>query len=118
MKCNELESIEDEFCFEIVYACESGSRAWGFESLDSDFDVRFIYVHRTEWYLSVEHNRDVIERPISDDLDVCGWDLRKALGLIKKSNPPLLEWLNSPIIYIDKLIASQHIKKLAYSGPN
>lgn len=96
-----LDDIEREESVKIVHACESGSRAWGFPSANSDFDVRFIYVHPVEWYLSVdvEHRRDVIERPISDMLDISGWDLRKALMLFRKSNPPLLEWLSSPIIY-------------------
>src|SRR5829696_2081863 len=96
-----LDQIEDEENVSIVYACESGSRAWGFESTDSDWDVRFIYVHQRDWYLciDVEEKRDVIERPINDELDISGWDLRKALKLLRKSNPPLLEWLSSPIIY-------------------
>jgi predicted nucleotidyltransferase len=96
-----LEQIEHEENVSIVYACESGSRAWGFESTDSDWDVRFIYVRPLDWYLSidVEEKRDVIERPINDELDISGWDLRKALQLLRKSNPPLLEWLSSPIIY-------------------
>jgi predicted nucleotidyltransferase len=93
--------IEDEEGVRIFFACESGSRAWGFPSSDSDYDVRFLYLHPTEWYLSVnlEHKRDVIERPISGDLDINGWDLRKALILLRKGNPPLMEWLGSPIIY-------------------
>ena len=83
----------------VLFACESGSRAWGFASRDSDYDVRFLYVHRRDWYLSVEDRRDVIERPLTDDLDVSGWELRKALRLLRKSNPPLLEWLKSPVVY-------------------
>jgi predicted nucleotidyltransferase len=83
----------------VLYACESGSRAWGFASRDSDYDVRFLYVHARDWYLSVEDRRDVIEQPIADDLDVSGWELRKALRLLRKSNPPLLEWLKSPVVY-------------------
>jgi len=96
-----LDQIEREEDVEIFYACESGSRAWGFPSVDSDYDVRFMYVHPRNWYLSidVEEKRDVIERPINDELDISGWDLRKALKLLRKSNPPLLEWLSSPIIY-------------------
>jgi predicted nucleotidyltransferase len=96
-----LEQIEKEEAVTILYACESGSRAWGFPSADSDYDVRFIYKHPRDWYLSidVEEKRDVIERPINDELDISGWDLRKALKLLRKSNPPLLEWLSSPIIY-------------------
>ncbi len=97
-----LVEIEREENVHIFYACESGSRAWGFPSANSDYDVRFIYVRQRDWYLSidVESKRDVIERPINDELDVSGWDLRKALGLLRKSNPPLLEWLSSPIIYM------------------
>lgn len=101
---NRLDLVEREENVSIVYACESGSRAWGFESTDSDWDVRFIYVRPRDWYLSidVEEKRDVIERPINDELDLSGWDLRKALQLLRKSNPPLLEWLSSPIIYVEK----------------
>ncbi|HSW02294.1 MAG TPA: nucleotidyltransferase domain-containing protein [Sedimentisphaerales bacterium] len=95
----ELDRIEREKGICIVYACESGSRAWGFESSDSDYDVRFLYLHPTEWYLRVVPGSDVIERPIDGLLDVSGWDLRKALQLLRKSNPPLLEWLQSPIVY-------------------
>ena len=94
-----LNLLEKEERITILWACESGSRAWGFESQDSDFDVRFIYLRRTKDYLKASDMRDVIEKPISNDLDISGWDLPKALGLFRKSNPPLLEWLQSPIIY-------------------
>jgi predicted nucleotidyltransferase len=94
-----LSSIEAERRVRVLYACESGSRAWGFASRDSDYDVRFLYVHERDWYLSVEDRRDVIEVPIDDELDVSGWDLRKALRLLRKSNPALHEWLSSPLVY-------------------
>ena len=96
-----LQEIETNDQVKIVYACESGSRAWGFPSEDSDYDVRFLYVRPRDWYLSIDLEKlpDVIELPITDDLDVSGWDIRKALQLLRKSNPPLLEWLTSPIIY-------------------
>lgn len=94
-----LDEVEAQHDVRVLFACESGSRAWGFASQDSDYDVRFIYVHRRDWYLSVEDRRDVIEVPIADDLDVSGWELRKALRLLRKSNPPLLEWLKSPVVY-------------------
>lgn len=97
---SELKEVEIEHDVKIVFAVESGSRAWGFPSPDSDYDVRFIYAHRTEWYLSIEPGRDVIERPISDELDVGGWDIKKALGLLVKPNPVMFEWLSSPIRYI------------------
>ena len=84
----------------ILYACESGSRAWAIESPDSDWDVRFIYVQPLNWYLGLGEPRDVIE--VADGLlDAAGWDLRKALRLAAKSNPALLEWLYSPIVYRD-----------------
>jgi predicted nucleotidyltransferase len=94
-----LKEIEADQMVSILFACESGSRAWGFASQDSDYDVRFIYAHKPEWYLSIDQARDVIERQLPGDLDVSGWELRKALRLYRKSNPPLLEWLQSPIIY-------------------
>ncbi len=96
-----LAVIEAEDGVEILFAVESGSRAWGFASPDSDYDARFVYRHPRSWYLSVREARDVIERPILDDYDVNGWDLRKALRLLLKSNPPLYEWLRSPIVYRD-----------------
>ncbi|HVF70150.1 MAG TPA: nucleotidyltransferase domain-containing protein [Chthoniobacterales bacterium] len=94
-----LARLEVEQNVRVLFACESGSRAWGFASRDSDYDVRFLYVHRRDWYLSVEDRRDVIELPLAEDLDISGWELRKALRLLRKSNPPLLEWLKSPIVY-------------------
>ncbi len=94
-----LDAIEREQDVKVLFACESGSRAWGFASPDSDYDVRFIYTGPAASYLTVHPARDVIEEPVNAELDVSGWDLRKALGLLAKSNPPLLEWLDSPIIY-------------------
>jgi hypothetical protein len=94
-----LASIEAEFDVRVLYACESGSRGWGFASPDSDYDVRFIYVHPLSWYLKVSAQRDVIEVPISDELDINGWELRKALDLLKKGNATLIEWLDSPVVY-------------------
>ncbi|MBD3921334.1 nucleotidyltransferase domain-containing protein [Paenibacillus sp. PR3] len=109
----QLRRIEQEEQVRILYACESGSRAWGFPSQDSDYDVRFIYVRRPEWYLSIREGRDVIERPISDQLDISGWDLRKALGLYRKSNPPLLEWLQSPIRYAEPYRTADRLRALS-----
>jgi uncharacterized protein len=86
----------------ILYAAESGSRAWGFPSPDSDFDVRFLYAHERDWYVSLAEARDVIERPLDEmHVDLAGWDIRKALRLLLKSNPVLYEWLVSPIVYVD-----------------
>jgi predicted nucleotidyltransferase len=108
-----LEHIASQEGVRILFACESGSRAWGFESADSDYDVRFLYVHPREWYLSVEQRRDVIERPIDDSLDLSGWDLMKALRLFRKSNPPLLEWLGSPIVYEESGQTASRLRDLA-----
>jgi uncharacterized protein len=103
-----LRDIEAEHDVRVLFACESGSRGWGFASPDSDYDVRFVYVNRLDWYLTVEPGRDVIEQPISGELDVNGWDLRKALKLLRASNPVLLEWLRSPILYLhDEPLASR-----------
>lgn len=94
-----LANIEKEYDVKILLAVESGNRAWGFESKNSDWDVRFIYVHKPEWYFKVEEQRDVIEHMYEDDVDLAGWELRKALSLLRRSNPSLLEWFNSPKIY-------------------
>jgi predicted nucleotidyltransferase len=109
-----LSSIEKDEEVQILYACESGSRAWGFASADSDYDVRFIYLRPKKWYLSInlEHKRDVIELPITSGLDVNGWDLRKALQLFQRSNPPLLEWLGSPIVYLEKYSVIPRMREL------
>ena len=96
-----LSELEQEYSVRVLYAIESGSRAWGFASADSDYDVRFIYAHEEDHYLRVDSSRDVIELPIEGDLDINGWDIFKACSLLRKSNPPLMEWLGSPIIYRD-----------------
>lgn len=97
-----LRMVEREYGVRVLFAVESGSRAWGFASPNSDWDVRFIYAHPQDWYLSVHERRDVIERMLPDDIDLSGWDLRKAMRLFYKSNPPLLEWLDSPHIYMEQ----------------
>lgn len=92
-----LDDIARDEKVTILLAIESGSRAWGFHSVDSDYDVRFIYCRPVDGHLRVFPGRDVIERPISDELDLSGWALRKTLGLILGSNAVALEWLQSPI---------------------
>ena len=94
-----LEAIATERRVRILLAVESGSRAWGFPSPDSDYDVRFVYAHERDWYLSIDSRRDVIEVPIDGALDISGWDIRKALALLLKANPVLQEWLVSPVRY-------------------
>ena len=95
-KLKEIESREN---IRVIHCVESGSRAWGFASPDSDYDVRFIYVRPLEYYLRLDKTRDVIEWQLDDTLDINGWDLQKALRLLHSSNPTLFEWNNSPIIY-------------------
>ena len=94
-----IAEIEQKENVKILHCVESGSRAWGFSSPDSDFDVRFIYVRPKEFYLRLDQTRDVIEWQLDDVLDINGWDLKKALTLLYKSNPTLFEWNNSPIVY-------------------
>ncbi len=104
-----LRHAEAEHGICILFAIESGSRAWGFASPNSDYDVRFIYMHEPEWYQAVdlEERRDVIEYPIVDDIDLNGWDVRKALRLFWKSNPTFVEWLQSPITYMEQSLFRQ-----------
>lgn len=103
----ELKSLEYIHDIQFLYVAESGSRAWGFPSKKSDFDVRGIYIHKPAWYLSLAPKKDVVNTSFKS-LDITGWDLRKALKLFRKNNPPLLEWLSSPYPYLDKFdVASQ-----------
>ena len=96
-----LDQIERTHDVRILYACEAGSRVWGFNSADSDYDIRFIYIHRPEWYLHInqQSHRQTIQAPIEGVFDFSGWDIRKALCLLNSSNPSLLEWARSPIVY-------------------
>ncbi|WP_298517033.1 nucleotidyltransferase domain-containing protein [uncultured Kordia sp.] len=94
-----LNEIERDKNIEILFAVESGSRAWGFASPDSDYDIRFVYKHKSDWYLNLWEQKDTIQFMTEDDLDGSGWDIRKALKLLAKSNASLLGWLFSPIVY-------------------
>lgn len=109
----QLRALELRHDVTVLFACESGSRGWGFASPDSDYDVRFVYVHREDWYLRVDARRDVIELPISDELDVSGRELRKALNLMRASNPVLLEWLRSPVVYREEAAWVYRLRELA-----
>lgn len=106
-KLQEIEKAED---VKILLAVESGSRAWGFASPDSDYDVRFIYVRPKNDYLRLESVRDVIEIPVDEVLDINGWDLQKTLRLLYKSNPTLFEWFSSPIVYLETDFADEFRK--------
>ena len=98
-----LASLEAQHNIRILYACESGSRAWGFPSPDSDYDVRFIYVHPPAWYLGLDEGPDTLNFPVDDELDLAGWELRKTLRLLRDSNAALFEWLQSPVVYHEAL---------------
>ncbi len=115
-----LDKVAQERGVSIIFACESGSRAWGFESPDSDYDVRFLYVRPVADYLRLSPPDDTIEVSPADDLDVSGWDVFKACRLMRKSNPPLLEWLGSPTVYREdaaveglRSIGRQHFSRRA-----
>lgn len=94
-----LDQIERDHNVTILYAVESGSRAWGFASPDSDYDVRYIFVRPKEDYLRLDALPETIEGPLDETLDFSGWDIRKTLGLLRKTNPSLMEWVQSPIVY-------------------
>ncbi|WP_445487254.1 nucleotidyltransferase domain-containing protein [Niallia sp. 03133] len=107
-----LDHIEKEYQVKVLYACESGSRSWGFPSINSDYDVRFIYIHQKEWYLTLDKNKDVIEFPIEGNLDINGWELTKALRLFRQSNPTLLEWLQSNTVYEQSDFFKSNLKEM------
>lgn len=113
-----INAAEQEHNVKVLYAVESGSRAWGFASPNSDYDVRFIYAHPKEWYVAVdlEEKRDVIEYPIVDEIDISGWDVRKALRLFRKSNPSFVEWLHSSIVYRDDGVFAAGARELLNSS--
>ncbi|WP_158706888.1 nucleotidyltransferase domain-containing protein [Candidatus Phycorickettsia trachydisci] len=121
---NKLQQVAKEQDVQILLAVESGSRAWGFPSKDSDYDVRFIYVRKKNTYLSVKNYRDVIEVPVLYDevlgvpFDLNGWDIRKALQLALKSNPVLIEWLVSPVCYMSDFNIITKIKTFAQKIAN
>lgn len=107
-----IDAIEKDCGVRVLYAAESGSRAWGFASPDSDYDVRFVYANPENWYLSVFEQRDVIERMLPGDLDVSGWDLRKSLRLMSKCNLAFNEWFDSPIVYREDTAFTSTIRRL------
>lgn len=109
---NKLAEIESTEKVKVIMAVESGSRAWGFASPDSDYDVRFIYVRKPDDYIRLNPVRDVIEWQLDDVYDVSGWDLQKALRLMHDSNPALHEWCSSPIVYVENELAEQ-LRELA-----
>lgn len=97
---NKISEIERTHAIKVLYACETGSRAWGFASPDSDYDVRMIYMHEPDWYLTLSDKKDTLELMLDNgELDITGWDFKKCLKLLWKSNGALLERIQSPILY-------------------
>lgn len=108
----ELFRLEIAHEIKILFAVESGSRAWGFASTDSDWDVRFVYIHKIDWYLKIDSEKDSLEEILPNDIDLAGWELKKALRLFRKSNPPILEWLRSPILYLEQFSTAGKLREL------
>ncbi|TGE28571.1 nucleotidyltransferase domain-containing protein [Hymenobacter metallicola] len=100
---NSFAQLEARHGIRILYACEAGSRAWGFPSPTSDYDVRFIYCHPAAWYLGLDEEADTLNFAVDELLDLGGWELRKTLKLLRGSNATLFEWLQSPIVYHEAL---------------
>ena len=111
---DKLGGIEAEHDVRILFAIDSGSRAWGFPSPDSGYDVRFVYAHPVDWYLAVKPGRDVIEGPVDGELSLGGRDIRKALNLLLKASPDMLEWLSSPVRYLENDRVNERL--IALSG--
>jgi predicted nucleotidyltransferase len=118
--CERLDGILAKHDAKCLFAVEAGSRAWGFESANSDYDVRFVYWKPRDWYLGIETHRDVIEELGDDDLDFAGWDLRKALKLAHKSNPSLHDWLATNESYYEDIRLYPEFKQLCldFFDPN
>jgi predicted nucleotidyltransferase len=108
-----LTAVEAQEGVRVLYACESGSRGWGFASPDSDYDVRFVYARPVEDYLRITPTRDVIEEVPGPVFDVNGWDVRKALQLLAKGNATLVEWLSSPVVYRQDDVFVQRLRAAA-----
>ncbi len=111
---SKLSDLEDQRGFRILYACESGSRAWGFASADSDYDVRFLYVWPEDAYLAIHDPAETCDLGVdAENHDLAGWDLRKSLRLMVRSNPVLLEWLHSPIVYREEPVVMNRWREMA-----
>ncbi|KAB2332297.1 nucleotidyltransferase domain-containing protein [Cytobacillus depressus] len=115
-----IKQLERDYDMKVLYACEAGSRAWGLSSKNSDYDVRFIYVQRKNWYLSIDQKRDTLEIPnrdpismlLDDRLDLSGWELSKALRLYRKSNPSIFEWLSSKLVYSESYSTIEKMRQM------
>lgn len=108
-----IADIEQKFSVKVILAVESGCRAWGFPSLNSDYDVKFIYVNKPDWYISIDQKQETIELPISNYIDMNGWDILKSFKLLSRYDPSLQEWISSPIVYKSSQDEVDTIKRLA-----
>ena len=101
-------NLEEEKGIEIIFAVENGSRVWGVESKDSDYDVRFVYKYPQEEYLKINRPKDNMRKMV-DDIDLVGFDWFKFMGLLIKSNPSCIEWLQSDIFYYGNKVAKDYL---------
>lgn len=108
-----LEKVKEENHIHILYAIESGSRGWGFPSPDSDYDCRFVYVRNVDVYLTLQEPKDQIDLPVDEIYDLCGWDLKKVLLHLRRSNPIMWEWLQSPVVYEEREGVREELLHLA-----
>lgn len=119
-----LQNLEKEHNIKILFAVENGSRAWGMNSKDSDYDVRFVFYRPLNEYITFNKKEDVITIAFDENLqlhktqgsliDMCGFDIFKYLKLLASSNPTTIEWLNSPIIHL----GDNNIELKSYMGSN
>ncbi|MBM7661901.1 putative nucleotidyltransferase [Bacillus mesophilus] len=110
-----LKTIEDEYGVSVIFACEAGSRIWGTDHHDSDYDVRFIYIYPLEKYLELDAPKDSIEDKKGFNIECAGWELGKALRLLRKQNPSIIEWLHSPITYVNRFNLKAQLTSLHQS---
>lgn len=109
-----LDSLEKDYQIKILFCSEAGSRAWGFHGPNSDYDLRFVFLHvRKETYLKLKGFTKYLSGK-TDNYDWQGWDLTKALLLLKDSNPSLIEWLYSPIIYLNRQIETTDNQRIDF----
>lgn len=108
----QLSEMEKQYDIKILYACESGSREWGFSSDNSDYDIRFIYMHKKVCYLSLDKKKDVIDKTELNNLEFHGWELVKTLKLLRNSNSSVYEWLQSNTIYKKEDVFYHNINKV------
>lgn len=111
-----LRRLEASHGIRILYACEAGSRSWGFPSPSSDYDIRFIYVRPLKNYLKLTPPADTITLDQDGVWDISGWDLKKCLMLLKKGNVSIVQSLYSQIVYRNHPLFLAEMRKLLDYG--